>query len=384
MSSSSLRNIFLAYSKVIQGCRNLSSSRSYRMDLNAVVAKLESFAPVSLAEQWDNVGLLVEPSGRHTVDSMLLTNDLTEKVLEEAIESEVQMILSYHPPIFIPLKRLTSRSFKERIIVKAIEKRIAIYSPHTAFDAVNGGVNDWLASGLGDGHVTPLFHSMEDSVKGCTCKVVITTTKTLDADNAKDVEMRICCINGIRNLYIDNIPSSSGSCITLCCSNSELPQVIQVIKEKLSSVTYDLIVQPLSKVPIPNTGTGRLCTLFSSLSLGELVGRIKKHLGIEYVRLAISQKESCTASTKVSSIAVCAGSGGSVLKGVKADVLLSGEMSHHEVLEAVSNGCHVILCEHSNTERGFLKIFQKRLNDLLDNEVRIIVSSLDADPLRVL
>ncbi|XP_031553585.1 NIF3-like protein 1 isoform X2 [Actinia tenebrosa] len=339
MSSSSLRNIFLAYSKVIQGCRNLSSSRSYRMDLNAVVAKLESFAPVSLAEQWDNVGLLVEPSGRHTVDSMLLTNDLTEKVLEEAIET---------------------------------------------FDAVNGGVNDWLASGLGDGHVTPLFHSMEDSVKGCTCKVVITTTKTLDADNAKDVEMRICCINGIRNLYIDNIPSSSGSCITLCCSNSELPQVIQVIKEKLSSVTYDLIVQPLSKVPIPNTGTGRLCTLFSSLSLGELVGRIKKHLGIEYVRLAISQKESCTASTKVSSIAVCAGSGGSVLKGVKADVLLSGEMSHHEVLEAVSNGCHVILCEHSNTERGFLKIFQKRLNDLLDNEVRIIVSSLDADPLRVL
>lgn len=138
------------------------------------------------------------------------------------------------------------------------------------------------------------------------------------------------------------------------------------------------------QVPIPNTGTGRLCTLSTALSLDELVGRVKKHLQIEYVRLAISQRESCTASTKVSSIAVCAGSGGSVLKGVKADVLLTGEMSHHEVLEAVSNGCHVILCEHSNTERGFLKIFQNRLNDLLDNQVQILVSSLDGDPLQVL
>lgn len=206
MSSSRLRKILLPHSKVIQGCRTYFASRSYRMDLNAVVAKLESFAPVSLAEQWDNVGLLVEPSGPHKVDSILLTNDLTEKVLEEAIQNKVQMILSYHPPIFIPLKRLTSRSFKERIIVKAIEEKIAIYSPHTAFDAVYGGVNDWLASGLGDGHMTPLSHSMEDSIKGCTRKVVITTTKNLDVDVAKDVEMKICCINGIKNVHIDNLP----------------------------------------------------------------------------------------------------------------------------------------------------------------------------------
>jgi putative NIF3 family GTP cyclohydrolase 1 type 2 len=124
--------------------------------------------------------------------------------------------------------------------------------------------------------------------------------------------------------------------------------------------------------------------------LEQLIIRVKKHLQLEHVRLAIGQNKGCSSITSaktdvinVSSVAVCAGSGGSVLKGIKADVLLTGEMSHHEVLEAVSNGTHVILCEHSNTERGFLKVFQDKLNYLLDGQVQIVVSSLDADPLQV-
>ena len=126
------------------------------MDLKNVVKRLNKFAPTDLAESWDNVGLLVEPTPPHQVNTLFLTNDLTEEVLEEAIKKESNMILSYHPPIFVPLKRLTMRSEKERIIVKAIEKRIAIYAPHTSYDAVQGGVNDWLASGLGKIFITGL------------------------------------------------------------------------------------------------------------------------------------------------------------------------------------------------------------------------------------
>ena len=79
---------------------------------------------------------------------------------------------------------------------------------------------------------------------------------------------------------------------------------------------------------------------------------------------------------QVSSIAVCAGSGSSVLKGVEADVYITGEMSHHEVLDAVSCRRTVILCEHSNTERGYLLklrwvmstfTLSKRLDKLLSN-----------------
>ena len=119
------------------------------MNLSDVLGGLEKFAPTSLAEGWDNVGLLVEPTPPHQVQTVFLTNDLTEEVLCEAIQERADFILSYHPPIFSGLKRLTMASTKERIIVKAIEKRIAIFSPHTSYDAVHGGVNDWLAEGLG-------------------------------------------------------------------------------------------------------------------------------------------------------------------------------------------------------------------------------------------
>ena len=116
---------------------------------------------VGLAEEWDNVGLLVEPSLPHLVNTILLTNNLTEAVVEEARElatqgEKVDMIVSYHPPIFKPLKRLTQYSAKERIVVWALKERVAIYSPHTAYDSVWGGVNDWLLDGVGEGVVTPL------------------------------------------------------------------------------------------------------------------------------------------------------------------------------------------------------------------------------------
>ena len=75
---------------------------------------------------------------------MLLTNDLTIAVLDEAIQEKVDMVLSYHPPIFAPLKRLNQAQWKELIVLRCIENRIALYSPHTSYDALPGGVNDWL------------------------------------------------------------------------------------------------------------------------------------------------------------------------------------------------------------------------------------------------
>ena len=92
-------------------------------------------------------------------------------------------------------------------------------------------------------------------------------------------------------------------------------------------------------------------------------------------------------STHIKSIAVCAGSGGSVFKGVEADLYLTGEMSHHEVLAFVAQGRSVILTNHTNTERGFLKdVLQGWLKEELDQEEEgweVVVSSKDKDPLRV-
>lgn len=135
LSSSSSSSAFKAL-----GLRVLSTE----MDLKILVKRLEEYAAPYMAYESDNVGLLVEPSEPLKVNRMLVTNDLTEPVLDEAIRRQVDLIVSYHPAIYVPLKRLTQAEWKQRSIVKCIEKRIAVYSPHTTWDSVEDGINDWL------------------------------------------------------------------------------------------------------------------------------------------------------------------------------------------------------------------------------------------------
>lgn len=92
--------------------------------LSSVLQELEAFAPLKLAEKWDNVGLLIEPSAKFlAIQKVLLTNDLTERVMEEAKEKQVNLIISYHPPLFAPLKRITQATWKERIVVQCLEQK---------------------------------------------------------------------------------------------------------------------------------------------------------------------------------------------------------------------------------------------------------------------
>ena len=92
------------------------------LELTKIIAKIEQFSPLSLAGSWDNVGLLIEPSGPKVVKKVMLTNDLTEPVMQECLNAQVDMIISYHPPIFRPLKRITSKSWKVK------KKKIQIFS----------------------------------------------------------------------------------------------------------------------------------------------------------------------------------------------------------------------------------------------------------------
>ena len=80
--------------------------------LSEVISTLKKMAPLSLAESWDNVGLLVEPDVQKSVSRVFLTNDLTEDVLEEAVSVDTNLIVSYHPPVFAPFKRITSDAWK--------------------------------------------------------------------------------------------------------------------------------------------------------------------------------------------------------------------------------------------------------------------------------
>lgn len=116
------------------------------MKVKELIRQLELLAPLNLAESWDNVGLLVEPSADSNVKKVLTTIDLTEPVLEEAIKKQCYFILSYHPPIFRSFKRLLLSNAKDRIVMKCIANNITVYSPHTSWDSIDNGVNDWIVS----------------------------------------------------------------------------------------------------------------------------------------------------------------------------------------------------------------------------------------------
>ncbi|KAL0566725.1 hypothetical protein V5O48_015278 [Marasmius crinis-equi] len=131
---------------------------------------------------------------------------------------------------------------------------------------------------------------------------------------------------------------------------------------------------------------GRLVTLEDAVSLNDLQGRIKTHLNLQHIQVGMGLA-SAGASNSVRTIAICAGSGGSMLLGKDADVYFTGEMSHHEVLAAVAAGKHVILCGHTNTERGYLPVLAAKLRAELagdgHGEAEVLVSQADKHPLDI-
>ena len=269
------------------------------MKLGAVTAVLNQHTPPSLSEEWDNTGLLLEPCKKMEVTRILLTNDLTENVTREAVETKSQLVIAYHPPIFRPFKRLTQSSAKERILLDCIRHDIAVYSPHSALDIINGGVGDWM----------------------------------------------LTAFNGVGG---------------------------------------DHVVSILKPLPCNDTlGAGRRVGFSEKVPLDKCLEVIKTFLGLKEVRLATPDIAEGVPHHPIGSVCVCPGSGASVLRGTSGDLYWTGELSHHDVLDAVSKGKCVVLCEHSNTERGYLSVYRETLLDALERKVEIIISKTDKEPLSI-
>jgi dinuclear metal center YbgI/SA1388 family protein len=267
------------------------------MDFDAFLALLERSAPLALAEEWDNVGLLLAPRERRALRRVLLTVDLTLAVAEEAVQSGAELVVAYHPPIFASCKRIVPSDRTGNILLTLLEQRIAVYSPHTALDAVDGGVNDWLASAF------DFVHKEAIVPKG----------------------------------------------------------------ERLGQVN-------------PRVGQGRRLELGSSQPLDLVLARLKQHLGLAQLRVAGAAQ---LPSGLIRTVALCAGAGAQVLKAARADLYLTGEMRHHDVLELCGNGGCVVLTEHSNSERGYLPELALALRAQLSEPVELLLSREDSDPLSI-
>ncbi|KAM9663553.1 NIF3-like protein 1 isoform 1-T1 [Trichechus inunguis] len=262
----------------------ICTSRSF-MDLKTLISSLNDFASLSFAESWDNVGLLVEPSPPHTVNTLFLTNDLTEEVMEEALQKKADLILSYHPPVFRPLKRITWNTWKERLVIRALENRVGIYSPHTAYDAAPQGVNSWLAKGLGACTSHPIHPS-----KAPNYPTEGTHRVEFSVNHAQDLDKVISAVKGIKDVSVTSFSARSDdeeqTRVSLNCTQEALLQVVVFLSQNKQLYQKTEILS-LEKPLLLHTGMGRLCTLDESVSLATMVERIKRHLKLSHVRLSL-------------------------------------------------------------------------------------------------
>ena len=117
------------------------------MKLNRLINFLEEKFPIFLAEEWDNVGLQIGKRDSK-INGILLSLDLTEKVIDKAIEIGANLIITHHPLIFKPLKNISSDSLMGKKIMKLIENGISVYSMHTNLDSGKSGLNDFLGENI--------------------------------------------------------------------------------------------------------------------------------------------------------------------------------------------------------------------------------------------
>ncbi len=117
------------------------------MKMSKIIEKLEEKYPLKNAEEWDNVGLLVGRRNKE-IKKIQISLDITTDVLEKAVKNNIDLIISHHPFIFSPLKKINGDSIVGRKILTAVENNIGIYSMHTNLDSSKDGLNDYVGEKL--------------------------------------------------------------------------------------------------------------------------------------------------------------------------------------------------------------------------------------------
>ncbi len=123
--------------------------------ISDIIRFLEDMAPLSLAEEWDNVGLLVGDR-RRPVTRVMTCLTLTPPTIAEAVEHEADLVVVHHPLPFRPIRRITADTTVGAMLLELISSNTAVYSAHTAFDSAAEGINQRLAQGLGLRGIAPL------------------------------------------------------------------------------------------------------------------------------------------------------------------------------------------------------------------------------------
>jgi len=366
------------------------------MKAKDVALKIEEIYPPSLAQDWDNVGLLVGDPQKN-VENILLTIDITNNVVAEARRLKTDLIVSYHPVIWDGLKKIIAEE-PTRVVYELIRSGIAVFSIHTALDSAIGGVNDALAemvgivdgkpigdyvgSGLGDNYKLVVFVPIDSVAKVSNaifaagagaignyshCGFNAEGTGTfLPHKGAKPAIGKKGKLEKVAETRFETLVPAD-----------KLDAVINAMRKAhpYETPAFDIFRLHATKNQL---GLGRIGELARPLRVAQISKKIKEVTGAKAVGLVGNENR------LVKRAAVCAGSCGKIVNQViaaKADLYLTGELKHHQALAAQEAGLTCICLSHTVSERFILRKVAKQLQKQVKG-AKIRISKKDAEPFK--
>jgi dinuclear metal center YbgI/SA1388 family protein len=362
-----------------------------------LVAWLEEFAPLSLAESWDNVGLLL--GDRCAVVAGVMTClTVTPTTAREALEDGAALIVSHHPILFRPIQRLCAGG-TDGFVWQLARGGVAVYSPHTAFDNAPEGINAGLAARLGLHNVAPLRPSTGPE----ELKLVVFTP---ESDREAVLSAAFQAGAGRIGNYTQCSFGSEGTGtffgeqgsqptvgqagrresvpewrLEIVCRTSDRERVLRAIREAHSYEEPAIDAYPLQPL-VAGPGVGRIGQLEQPRSLGQFVSQVKDALCVGTGRVEVVGD----CNRQVQRVAVACGAGDDFLKDAHragADVLLTGEARFHRGLEAEALGIGLVTAGHYATERPGVEDLAERLGRAFPG-LKVWASRRERDPFAVL
>ncbi len=316
------------------------------MTIREVAQVLEELAPLNLAEEFDNVGLLLGDMDKE-INGVLVTLDSLENVVEEAIDKGCDLIVSFHPIIFKGLKRLNGSTYVERTLIKAIRNDIAIYSMHTALDNSSEGVNAKICEVLNLSNTEILIP------KTAILKKLVTYVPEIDSKELLHhlFEAGAGSIGNYSNCSFSlegmgsytpkkNARPYKGSVGKLHLEKEIQINVVftrdkekQIIRSLKQHHPYEEIAYEVSTLDnTTNTiGIGRIGELSEPMDEMEFMDFLKEKMQASVIR------HSDFLNKKISRVAVLGGSGAFAISHAKqagADILITSDIKYHEFYQA--------------------------------------------------
>lgn len=362
------------------------------MVVQEVINIIEAEAPIAYAEDFDNVGLLVG-NKKQKVTNVLVTLDTLETVLEEAIEKNCNLIISFHPIIFKGLKKITGKNYVERVVLKAIKHNIAIYAIHTALDNAINGVNDMICNRLKLNNkriLIPQSHTIKKLTTYAPKKEAKALREALFKAGAGEIgDYSNCSFNtegiGTYKANKEANPAKGKKEVDHEENETKITVIFakhlesKILKTLFNVHSYEEVAYEIITVENKNQniGMGMVGELEKPMNEDAFLAHLKTTMKTKIVR------HSKLLGKPIKKVAVLGGSGSFAIgnaKAANADVFITADLKYHDFFSAEN---HIVLADIGHyeseqfTKNGLVSILTKKITNFA-----IILSQTNTNPVK--